>query len=88
MLCETSARVACEINKGALTVDTKTENTIASLIAQRDKELDQTIIEWAGRNLSPVQANELIEIVRNSLSAINVKAELTTLATNLTRPAT
>jgi hypothetical protein len=67
-------------------MDIKTENAIAPLITrwqQRDDELDQSIIEWAGRNLSPVQANELIGIVRNSLSAINAKTELTTLAASL-----
>jgi hypothetical protein len=73
-----------------MTMDIKTENAIAPLIArwqQRDDDLDQSIIEWAGRNLSPVQANELIGIIRNSLSAINAKTELTTLAASLTQPA-
>jgi len=60
-------------------VDIKTEKAITPVIErlqQRDDELDQSIIEWAARNLSPVQANELIGIVRNSLSAINAKTEL------------
>lgn len=67
-------------------MDIKTENAITPVIErwqQRDDELDQTIIEWAARNLSPVQANELIGIIRNSLSAINAKTELTTLAASL-----
>jgi hypothetical protein len=69
-----------------MTVDIKTENAISPLIArwqQRDDELDQGIIEWAARNLSPVQANELIGIIRNSTSSINAKTELTTLAESL-----
>jgi hypothetical protein len=72
-------------------MDTRTENAIAPLIAlwqQRDDSLYQRIIEWAGANLSPDQANELIAIIRNSLSAIAVKSELTLLAANLTQPAT
>jgi hypothetical protein len=72
-------------------MDIKTENTIAPVIArwqQRDDQLYQSVIEWAAaRNLSPVQANELIGLVRNSLSAIDIKAEVTTLAASLT-PAT
>jgi hypothetical protein len=42
-------------------MDTKT--AIAPLIAlwqQRDDQLEQKIIAWAGSNLSPVQANDLI----------------------------
>jgi hypothetical protein len=69
-----------------MTVDIKTENAITPVIErwqQRDDELDQTIIEWAARNLSPAQANELIGIIRNSISEINAKTELTTLAASL-----
>jgi len=68
---------------------TKTENAIAPLISRlqrRDDQLDRGIIEWARSNLSPDQANELIGIVRNSLSAIDVKTELTALAASLTQP--
>jgi hypothetical protein len=72
-------------------MDTKTEKAIAPLIElwqQRDDNLDQRIIEWAGSNLSPDSANALIGIVRNYLSAIDVKAELTTFAAILTQPVT
>jgi hypothetical protein len=70
-------------------MDIKTENAITPVIErwqQRDDHLDQNIIEWAAANLSPAQANDLIGIVRNSLSAINAKTELTTLAASLTQP--
>jgi len=70
---------------------TNTQNAIAPLLAlwkQRDDELDEKIIEWAGNNLSPNQSNDLIGIVRNSISAIDAKAELTALAANLTQPVT
>jgi hypothetical protein len=72
-------------------MDTKTENAIAPLLAlwkQRDDDLDQRIIEWAASNLAPGQSNELIAIIRNSQSAIDVKTELTALAASLTQPVT
>jgi hypothetical protein len=69
-----------------MTVDIKTENAISPLIArwqQRDDEIDQTIIEWAAANLSPAKSNELIAIIRNSNSAIDVRKELTEFAGSL-----
>lgn len=72
-------------------MDTKTEKAIQPLIQlwkDRDDQLDQRIIEWAGSNLSSESANALIAIVRNYLSAIDVKSELTTFAAILTQPAT
>jgi hypothetical protein len=38
--------------------------------------------------LSPDQSNELIAIIRNSQSAIDVKTELTALAASLVQPVT
>jgi hypothetical protein len=70
-------------------MDTKTENAIAPLLAlwkQRDDDLDQRIIEWAGSNLAPGQSNELIGIIRSSLSSIDMKTELTALAASLAQP--
>jgi hypothetical protein len=72
-------------------MDAKTENAIAPLVAQlqaRDDALDQSIIEWAGRNLSPQQANTLIQMVRESQSSIDVHNELATFAAILTQPVT
>ena len=66
---------------------TKTENSIAPLLQRwqrRDDQLDQTIIAWARDNLLPDQANELIGIIRNSISAIDAKTELAALAASLT----
>ena len=72
-------------------MDTKTAKAIAPLIElwqQRDDSLDQRIIEWARSNLSPIQSNELIAIVRDSQSAIDVKTALTALAVSLMQPVT
>jgi hypothetical protein len=67
------------------------EQAIAPLIElwqRRDDLLEKSVIEWAGSNLSSVQANELIGIIRNSLSTPDVKVELTALAASLTQPTT
>jgi hypothetical protein len=72
-------------------MDGKIANAIAPLIelwSRRDDQLERKIIEWAGSNLAPDQANGLIGIIRNSQSAIDVKTELTALAANLMQPAT
>jgi hypothetical protein len=72
-------------------MDTRTENAIAPLVdlwQARNDQLEQKIVDWSGRNLAPEKENELIAIVRNSQSATDVKAELTTFAEILTQPAT
>jgi hypothetical protein len=72
-------------------MSTKTDTAIAPLIAQlhaRDDALYQQIIEFAGSGLPAESANALIGIVRDSLSSIDLKAELTVLATSLLQPAT
>jgi hypothetical protein len=65
---------------------TKTENALAPLLAQlqmRDAQLYQAVIEFAGNALSGESANKLISIVRNAQASIDMKAELTVLATSL-----
>ena len=67
-------------------MDAKTQNVIADLVElwqRRDDNLEQTIVAWSGSNLSPVQANDLIAIIRNSQSAIDVKNELALLTAAL-----
>ena len=69
----------------------KTENAIAPLVArwqQRESEFEQKIIAWANGNLSPDQSNVLIQMVRDSQSAADVRNELATFAATLTQPAT
>jgi hypothetical protein len=71
-------------------MDAKTENAIAPLVKlweQRETQFEQRIIEWAGANLSPGQSNALIQIVRDSHSAVDVHNELATFAAILTQPA-
>jgi hypothetical protein len=72
-------------------MDTKTENVIAPLVKlwqQREAQFEQRIIEWAGGNLSPDQSNVLIQLVRDSQSAVDVRSQLETFAAILTQPAT
>jgi hypothetical protein len=72
-------------------MDAKTKNAIAPMIElwqQRDDSLYQRIIEWAGARLAPDQANELIAIIRDSQSAIDVKTELAAIAASLLQPVT
>ncbi len=67
-------------------MDTKAETVIAPLVElwqRRDDLLEQRIIAWSGSNLSPVQSNDLIAIIRNSQSAIDVKNELALLTAAL-----
>jgi hypothetical protein len=74
-----------------LIVDAKTEKAIAPLVElwqRRESQFEAKIIEWAGANLSPDQANLLIGMVRDFQSAIDVRSELTTFAAILTQPTT
>ena len=70
-------------------MNTKALDAIAPLIAQlqaRDAQLCQSVIEFAGGKLPGESANKLISIVRNSQSAIDVKAELSAIAATLMQP--
>jgi hypothetical protein len=72
-------------------MSTKTENAIASLtelFQRRETQFEHRLVEWAGSNLSPDKANELIAIARNSQSALDVRNELATFAAILTQPET
>jgi hypothetical protein len=72
-------------------MDKKTEQAIAPLVElwqRREAQFEQRIIEWAGSNISGDQANVLIQMVRDSHTAVDVHNELATFAAILTQPAT
>jgi hypothetical protein len=59
---------------------------LVELWKRRDDNLDRRIIDWAGANLAADKANDLIAIIRNSLSAIDVENELKSLVASLAQP--
>ena len=67
-----------------------TENAVASLVElwqRREDLLENAVIDWCQKNLAPSQGNDLVRIVRQSRSALDVKNELTALAAVLSRNA-
>jgi len=60
---------------------------LIALCKRRDDQLEKAITDWACTNLSPVQANDLIALIRNSQAAPDVKNEMDLLAAILTQPA-
>jgi hypothetical protein len=59
---------------------------LSTLWKRRDDQLEKAITEWACINLTPVLANDLIAIIRNSQASPDVKNEMDMLA-QLTQPA-
>ena len=67
-------------------MDTKTAavDQITALITRwKSFDLDQRVIDVASRSLLPAQANEMIELVRNDLAALDMDNQLATLAATL-----
>jgi hypothetical protein len=67
-------------------MDTKTaavDQMNALITRWKSFDLDQRVIDVASRSLLPAQANEMIELVRNDLAALDMDNQLATLAATL-----
>jgi hypothetical protein len=70
---------------------TKFDQTLAPLLElwqRREALFEQRIIDWSATNLSPEQANGLIQMVRDSHSAEDVRNDVAVFITDLMQPAT